>query len=347
MATADYYSSADLKGVAFKGLIREDVMNQIWNISNIPLPLTDRISSDTCENSYAEWTTDKLAAPDLANAAVDGADVSTYSGTGNGARVGNQCQISTKAVAVTQRAQRSDVIGQSNALAYQIMERQKELRRDVEAIMLTQQASVADDGDTVPGKLGGLGAWLTTNDFRGAGGSAAGFANGVVAAPVVGTTRALSETLIRDCAQSIYEQGGNPTLLMSIPSMIRKLSEYMFTSSARIATLMSDTGQSREAQVAKGSVNVFVTDFGVTLEMISNRIMQPVDATPSSENCNVYLIDPSYLRQSFLEGYNVQPLAKTGLADKREMSVDYTLKVLNEAAHGVIADIDYKLAVVA
>jgi hypothetical protein len=346
MATSDYWSSADLKGIAFGGLIRQDVLNKIWDISNIPLPFTDMIASDSCSNSYAEWTTDKLSAPDINNAVVDGAD-STGNNAKGGARVGNQCQISVKAVAVTQRANASDTIGRANELAYQIAERQKELRRDREAIYLTQQASVADDGAAVAGKLGGLGAWLTSNVNRGVGGANGGFAAGVVATPTLGTERALSETMIRDVAQAVWEKGGNPTTLMSIPTMIRRLSEYMFTSSARIATMMTEGAQDKSAMIAKGSVNVFVTDFGVTLEMIPNRLMQPVVATGGDEHCNVYLIDPMYARESFLEGYRVEELAKTGLADKREMSVDGTLKVLNEEAFGVIADINYTLAVVA
>ena len=40
---------------------------------------------------FAEWTTDELAVPDLANAAVDGADVTTDN-TKSGARVGNHTQ---------------------------------------------------------------------------------------------------------------------------------------------------------------------------------------------------------------------------------------------------------------
>lgn len=346
MATADYWSSADLKAIEDGGLIREDVMNQIWDISNVPLPLTDMIGSDTASNSYTEWTIDKLAPPDIQNAAVDGQDITQNNAKG-GSRVGNQCQNTIKAVMVTERAQSSDVIGRANELAYQIAERQKELRRDREAIYLTQQASVADNGDTVAGKLGALGAWLTTNVSRGAGGANGGFSAGVVAAPTIGAPRALSETMIRDIAQSVWEQGGDPTTLMTTPALIRRLSEYMFTSSARIATMMSDVGQQKSAKVAQGSVNVFVTDFGVTLEMVANRMQQHVSAGASLNRDNVYIIDPAYLRESFLRGYEVQPLAKTGLADKRMMACDGTLKVLNEAAHGVIADIDFTEAVVA
>ena len=46
--------SADLKAVGRGGLIREDVMSQIWDISKIPLPFTDMIGSETSKNAYKE-----------------------------------------------------------------------------------------------------------------------------------------------------------------------------------------------------------------------------------------------------------------------------------------------------
>ena len=346
MATADYWSSADLKGIADGGLIHEDVMNEIWDISNVPLPFTDLISSDSADNSYTEWTIDKLATPDVTNALVDGADATGNDAKG-GARVGNQCQISGKVVTVTQRANASNTIGRAQELAYQVMERQKELRRDREAIYLTQQASVADNGDATAGKLGGFGAWLTSNTDRGATGADGGFSSGVVATPTIGTVRALSETAVRDMSSQIWEGGGDTAVIMSIPSMIRKFSDYLLTPEARIATLTSETTQSETSSVAKGAVNVFVTDFGQVLSMVANRIMQPEDDTDTLENTNLYFIDPAFVRTTFLEGYNVKDLAKVGLADKRQMTVDGSLKVLNEEAHGVIADLDYTLDVVA
>jgi hypothetical protein len=66
--------------------------------------------------------------------------------------------------------------------------------------------------------------------------------------------------LVRDAVQAVYTDGGDPTVMMSIPGVIRKFSEYLFTSSARVATLMSDQGKSTEQATALGSVNVFVTD---------------------------------------------------------------------------------------
>ena len=350
MATADYWSSADMKAVERGGIVAEDVMGEIWDISAVPLPLSDAIGTDSVKNSSPTWTQDKLAAPDITNAVVDGQD-NTKNNAKGGARVGNECQISTKAVTVTTRAQNSDMIGASNALAYNIMMRQRELRRDVEAIMCGAQGSQVDDGDTTPGLSAGLAAWMTSNFIGGVGAAAGGYdtGTGLVDAPTPGLAAPITETGIRDIMQSIYELGGSATMLMSGPPMIRRISEYMFTDGARIATLTSDQGKSTEKAAALGAVNVFVTDFG-TLTMTANILQQTVDdATPVTALpvFDVFILDTGLIRQGLLHGYRTEPLAKTGLADKRQMAVDWTLKMLNEEGCGVIRDADPAQAMVA
>jgi hypothetical protein len=224
------------------------------------------------------------------------------------------------------------------------MMRQQELRRDIEAIGLLNQASQADNG-TLPGLIGGFDSWLTTNTSNGATGADGGFntTTRIVDAANPGTKRALSETTIRDIAQSVYEQGGNPSVLMGRPVVIRKLSAYMFSSSAQVATLSSDVREKRGAAVATGSVNVFVTDFGIVLEMVANRL-QPTTAAATS---SLFMIDPSMVTYSYLARPQTTELAKTGLSTKGQMYADFSLKVLNEAAHGVIRAVDEALAVVA
>jgi hypothetical protein len=345
MATSDYLSSADLKGLPFGGYVNEDVMQQIIDISKISLPFTDSISSDGVKNSYTEWSKDILAAPDLTNSAVDGEDVTTYA-AGTGTRVGNQCQISKKAIAVTTRARQSDTIGASDEYSRQLMRKTDELRRDVEAISLSNQTSQADDGDTAPGLAGGFNAWLTTNAVRGATGADGGFSAGTVTGATLGTVRALSETLIRDVCQSIYEQGGDPSVLMARPEVIRRISEYMFTDTARIGIQQTETGKGG-ASTAVGAVKVFITDFDVELVMRANRLMPAMDEPTTSLNDSVYIFDPQYWRLGYLHSYRTEPLAKTGLADKAQVAVDWTLKCLSEESAGVVADVDATTAMVA
>ena len=94
-------------------------------------------------------------------------------------------------------------------------------------------------------------------------------------------------------------------------------------------------------------MNVFVTDFGITLELTPNRIMQPLVATGGSRNVPAGIIDPNYLEIADLKGYTTDPLAKTGLADKRLMHCDFTLCVKNLDAHATILGIDHTADVTA
>jgi len=347
--------SAELKGVPRDGLIHEDVMNKIWDISKVPLPLTDMIGSGSAGNEYKSWTQDTLMAPDPTNFVTDGSDA-TGNNTVVGVRVGNHHQISDKVVRVSYRANASDTIGRAKELSYQITRRQQELRRDVEAIQMLNQASRADNGGDVTatdaGLVGGLPTWLATNTVNLTAPVGYDTSTGLTVVPTATTDGiALTETAVRDVVESIFLQGGDPTVLMSVPGVIRKFSEYLFTSSARVATLMSDQGKSSEKATALGSVNVFVTDFG-TLRLVPNRLQLKYDALYANPSltasfADVFILDPSYLNQCFIYGYKTDLLAKTGLAENRQMSVDWSLIVNTEKAHGIIASVDPTLDVTA
>ena len=339
--------AADLKGVLAGGLIREDVMDKIWDISKIPLPFTDMIGSGTASNQYHEWTQDSLAAVDTANAIVDGADASGNN-TATGLRLGNHCQISDKVVRVSDRAEAVTKIGRAKELAYQLSRRQQELRRDVEAIMLINQASIADNGDAVAGKSGGLPAWLTTNTNFGAGGADGGFntSTKVVDARTVSTARrALSEATLRSVIESIFAEGGNPSILMTVPAIIGKFSQYLFAATT-VAAIRSNVSQSAEDAVAIGSVNVYVSDFA-TSKMVPNRLQQYHNDGSAATCADVFILDPAYLAIDYLQGVQTKMLARTGTAENRQMTVDWTLVVHTEKAHGAVFDINASTAVTA
>ena len=344
MTTANY-DATNAANALYGGVIHEDVMNRIWDISNIPLVMTQAISKGTHTNARTEWTEDQRRKGVATNAHVDGVDFNQNDSQAT-TRLGNFTQTAALEVQLSTRLQASNTIGNNGKLSYQVMERQKELRADVEAQMCSLQGSVAGDGLTIAGISAGLGAQIKTNVSLGATGVAGGFntTTGLFVAPTPGTARALSEGTIRDILQDVYVAGGNTDFLMARPPVIRSLSTYLFTDTARVATLTADQSQaSPRALTAYGSVNVFVTDFGQTVRMIDNR-EQLVDATDTS---TMYFVDPSHITQSFLSGYTVEPLSKTGLSDKRLMFCDYALKVYSEKSQGAIYAIDETAAVVA
>ena len=345
MATTNL-DAADLAGVDYEGLINEDVMQTIFDIDPVDLPYQDMAGRETSKNQYKSWTQDSLEAPALANAVVDGADV-TGNDTSTGRRVGNHHQESTKIVQVSHRARNVDTIGRSDELVYQLMQRQKELKKRLEATFLSNQASVEDDGNTTAGMTAGCGAMFETNIING---TAGGFSNGIYSTPTPGAATALTETAIRDGSEMAYNEGGNPSILMSVPKVIRKLSEYMFGGSARIAALQQNVSPSQvregsydnQGVSAVGAVLTIVTDFH-TLEFTPNRSQLTYDngGTPCA---NVYGFDPGYWAVSYLQGIETHPLAKTGLADKRLMSVDYCNIAKNEKSSFVIMGVNPALA---
>lgn len=344
-------TGASLAGVNYGGLIREDVMNKIWEIDNIPLPFTNLIGSDTIKNALYEWTTDELADPTIGGWVVDGAD-SDKTDNKTGARLGNQAGILTKEVRVTERAQAEDVIGRSNELSYQVSQRQKELRRDVEANALGIQASVADNGDATPGVVAGLQAMVTVYD-NGSGFTPGAYTGGGIwSAFEPGTAQALTFGDVQGALSAAYTDNSDPAYLMSVPGVIEKLSAYMFTNNESIATLSRETAgvQKGGAATAVAAVNVLISNFGQTVTFVPNRIQRTYeDATAVTpiQAAGVFLLDPMYHRLSMLKGYRVEPLAKTGLTDKRLMAVDWGQKVLNPKASRCIPDIDPTQAVTA
>ena len=150
----------------------------------------------------------------------------------------------------------------------------------------------------------------------------------------------MTETMVRDISRAVHEEGGESVCFMSTPAVVENFSKYLFTSSARVAALYSDVKEKSGAATATGAANVFVSDFS-TLKLVSNRIQQAEDAT----HTNAFLIDPDYLRMAKLHGYRTEPLAKQGLADNRQIAVDWTLCVMNELAQGLIEGIDPSEAV--
>lgn len=349
MSTANLDVADLAAALAAPGLIREDVMETVYNLDEgIPTPFTDMVRSDTFSNLYSEWTQDDLTAPDTANAVIDGADA-TGNDTSVGVRVGNRAQLSDKVVRISHAAEAVDSIGSVGRMAYQTAKRLMDLRRDVEAIAVGRQASVADDGSATAGKTAGLAAWIETNINQGATAVPGGFntATKVVDAPTNGTIRALTWSMVRTQLLNVYTAGGYPSVLMTVPAVIAAINTFLFGSGGdpyRATPTANVQGTTPASQSAQGYISVVLSDFGIALKLVDNRLQQTYN---SSTAADVFILDPAYLGLSYLEGYRNDPLAKTGHADQRLLSVQWMTKCFREDAHALIADIDHTAAVTA
>jgi hypothetical protein len=347
-APADYLDVQDLKDVLSGGLVREDVLDQIFDISDIPTPFLDMIGTDSFKNPYAEWTEDQLNAPDQDNAAVSGTDslsANNAATVANALRVGNHAQISTKDVIVTERGNAVNAIGRADEMGYQTARRLQELRRDVEAISLSNQASLQDDGDTVAGRTGGAGAWIATNDSFGAGGASGGFntTTKIVDAPTEGAARAGTWEMIADQIEAVFLLGGDPSTLMSVASVTKRIGRYLFTTPFAAAPTANINGQGMGVnQTSQGYIDTFKTDFGTLMTIVPNRLQQTYDSAddPVQQVANVYGFDARYWKLGMLYGWKVDAIGKKGLSHWKLLHNDWMLKSMLERANFVVRDID-------
>ncbi len=321
--------------------VREDLTDVIYNISPTEVPFQANIGRGSADQTLHEWQIDELAAVDLGNAAIDGADFGADA-SDPASRIGVYMQISIKYIAVSRRANIVNKAGRRSELSYQIAKRGKELRRDVEGISTNNQATLAGNSTTAS-LTAGLGAWIKTNTVRGAGGTDPALSGGTFGQPTTAagdsaTPVALSETNMLQVLRECYTQGGNPNMLMCGVTVKQRFSNYMFTSSARIATQRQDQGPVNRGGVSVvGAVDVYVSDFTV-LDVVPNRFQRERD---------FWVLDSEYWELAYLDGYKTETIAKIGDAERRHILVDWGLASHNEAASGVVADVDETVPMVA
>ena len=298
--------------------IREDLSNVIYNISREETPFISNIGRENVKNTYFEWQTDSLAAASASNAALEGDDISSFTAVSPTSRIGNYTQISTKNVVISGTLEALDKAGRRSELTYQLAKLGSELKRDMESALLANQSPVAGNTTTAR-RTAGLPAFIKTNtDFGSGGADTAG-----IAARTDGTQRAFTEDQLKNVIAQVWESGGTPKMLM-----VGSHNKQAASGFDGIATRFRDVPAGQQAQIV-GAADVYVSDFG-TVNIVPNRFQRARDA---------FVIDPQYASMAVLRPIQQMELAKTGDAEKRLMLVEYGLKVNNEAAHGIVADL--------
>lgn len=313
---------------------REELADKIYQITPEETPLLGLIGRKPVSSTHPEWQTDTLASPDTANNQPEGDDWS-YAAITPTTRVGNYAQISNKRIIVSRTQDRTSKAGRKSELAREVAKKGVELRTDMEVICLSNQASLAGSGNGATNrKLGGLRAWLASNDDLGATGSSGGFnsSTSVVDAATNGTQRAFTKAILDAVILSTYNAGGNPNTLMVSPYVKTVFSRIM--DDADVVPLRKEVKGKNQATIV-AAADMYLSDFGL-ISVIPNRQMARAGAATAR---NAFLLDPKMISLGVFDDIQLVKPAKTGDAEKRVLVTEYTLLVNNEAAHGVAADL--------
>ena len=310
--------------------IREDLQDAYVSISPTETPFQMAVGRKSVSNTYFEWPVVDLAAP-AANRVLEGEAAPGNDAPTNANRLGNYTQISDKVVEVSDTAEAVNGAADIQTLAKQVAFKLKELKRDMEVMLVSNVAANAGAAGTAR-VTAGLPAFLTSNVSRGSGGAngtlsgtTSGYPN---AAATDGTARALTEDMLKSVIASCWNNGAEPSIVLCGSAVKQKISST-FTGSA---TKYQDMTDSKKLVAA---IDIYVSDFG-TLQIVPSRFLE----TRTVAARDVFVLDPNYARIGFLSNVKQRPLARTGHSERRLISVEYGLQVDTEKAHGIIADIN-------
>jgi hypothetical protein len=294
----DHLKSFDLVGK------KEDVADYISMITPSDTPFLSSIKTEKVHNTLYQWQEDQLRAV-AKNAKLEGADA-VDSNRDQPTMRQNGTQILEETFKVSGTSDAVKTYGRDKITARETMKTGKLLKMDLEH-------SLIGTGQTyVPGAAGTAGEFAGVQAQIGA----------AVTSDNGGTPRALTETLIVETHELLYNEGSDATVLMVKPSDTKIISAFQ-ESSGR--TVQVDNGEKKLTKV----INIYESPFG-TVRVVKNRRIRAGDAL---------MYDPKHWKLAVLRNWFREKLAKTGDADRWMMVGEFGLKHTNQLATGLITDL--------
>ena len=316
--------------------IREDLSNIIYNISPMDTPFISNAGKGSADNTLFEWQTDELTAA-AANQQLEGDDSMNALAVSEPVRLTNYCQISYKAVQTSGTAEAVDFAGRRSSQAYQLAKRAKEIKRDMEKMLLSNDVKVAGAAGTAR-KTAAVMSWLgttsagTSNIILGSASPVVGVVNNGGSSPAVGpdgttvasfgTSAVLTMAMINLAMERCFTLGGEPSTILAPADLKQKISAL---GGSVIADLVTNHDKATQG-TAVNAVDVLVTDFG-TLKIVPSRLML-ADM--------LFFVDYDFWSVDYLRPFQTETLAKTGDSIKQLMIAEYGLRAKNGLANAAV-----------
>jgi len=296
---------------------REDLSDIIYDVSPTDTPVLSMIGKNKATGVKHEWQRVSLAAASNSNFVIEGDDATTDAGTVT-TRVFNYCGISDKVAQVSGTQEATSSAGRKSEMAFQMSAKMKELKRDVESIILANTAYVAGSS-TVARKVAGLQTYVLVNSDKAADATAS--AGDGSSAHTSGTARALTESLVEGVLATAWSNGAMPSI--GVLNAFQK---------RRFANFSGNSTRNTNATEKKivNSVDIYIDPLGNEVRLVPDRYV-PTNV--------IYFIDPEYLKFSTLRDFHTVDLAKTGDSERKQILVEYTMEVCTGLAHAAIYDL--------
>ena len=328
MAFSNTYDTTNL-GSAVSN--REQLLDVLTILAPEETPVLSSAPKTKASATFTEWTVDSLSTPSTAGIA-EGADVTSFTDKFSGrARLGNYVQKFRRDFMVSDLQNAVDSVGPAK-IAQAEAKAVREIKRDIEATLMSNNDRSAEDGSGTPYKLRGLGDWIDSSGpadvpsaYRTPTGS-------------IHASGAFNEKVFNDLITSIYRVTGstNSLTLVADTGLRRIISDF-----ARTADVTSTLASVRNVNMESGSatikltVEMYQSDHG----LVSVVNMNP-DCAPDVANKDTgYLVNPEYYGIAELIPLGSTRLQNLGGGERGYVDTTLTLLVKHPAAHGKITAI--------
>jgi hypothetical protein len=313
------YQKASLKGN------REDLIDKIFNTSPSETPITSAMGRVTAVSDFHEWQTDSLAAASASNKMIDGDDATLDAQVAT-LRIGNHLQIFNGTVGVSRRANIVKKAGRTMEMPYLKGKKMLELKRNIEAMVLSPTQVAIAATTSVAGQSGGLGVQAVSNPLHnGAGATPAWTSGAPTAAITAGTNRTFTKALLDTACQNIYTTSGQFAEML----VVSPAHKGLFSAFASIAQNRFEV-KGKQQGVVVGGAEVYMSDFGA-ISVVPHYLLAGSDTA--------YVLNTDYLDLAFLDGFKTVDLAKTGDSDKVLITADCALAVRAPTAQAKITNL--------
>ncbi len=300
---------------------REDLINDIYDISPTTTPFLSGISHVTATATNHEWQTDTLGDAGAASPVIEGENAVNTAFIPT-VRLGNQTQINDQVPSVTKTQRMVDSAGRGDELDYQVMKSSKLLKNIMETNLCANQSKVVGS-ESVARELAGIESWLATNTNLGATGTAP--TGDGTDTRGTGTPRPFDEADLKSVISDIFDEGGDPDTLMCGSVIKQAISGIVNGGAAGAAQRIVDGN----AATVNTAIDIYVSDFG-SMKVSPNRFMV---------QDSLLVLDMDMWAMATIWEFDQEVLAKEGLSDRVQVSSQYTLEARNEAASGIVADL--------
>lgn len=301
---------------------REDLTDAIYNIDPTDTPFFSSIPRVKATGVKHEWQTDALDAATI-QGYLEGDDATADAALPT-TRLDNNCQIFRKVVSVS-RTQRTVLsAGRRDEYAYQLAKRGKEIKRNIEKTMLSDNGKSA--GLLAGARyLAGVQTWLTkANGSIHLAATATSAGSGATVGP--GTDVTVGSTTIKPYVDTVIDSlwnNGSDANVIICGSQAKSTLAGM----SGIATLYREVPKGMQGNII-GGADLYTSNFGDYV-IVPDRF---ADAN------TILFLDYDYWATAELDPMEVVPLAKTGDSDRAMIVCELSLECRSPKASGKIAD---------